>query len=182
MEVKPKIIPVFLIALFAEVGASLWLMLLVPSDSPIETYSGLLGYEMGRVICWAPLAAFITLLFTVVQRRLPSPKDGESPRNSNSLAVFILSVAAVGLLIETITSLCFWKGPHSTGVQELYESIWYWHRVPSQSDFGWPSFRGYFLDHLVPWAVLFLTGLFAWFVWNRRRRLLTARGGKPINV
>jgi hypothetical protein len=175
---KAKTIRLFIVALFAEIGASLWLLLLAPLDGPTEMYSGFLGYEAWRALCWAPLAAIIALLSAFVGQKLAFRKGGLASRNSSPLR-FLISATAIGLSVETLTSICYWKSPHSRGVRALYQSVWYWHRVPRQSDFGWPSFRGYYVDHLIPWAMLFLTGLIAWFMWTKRRQ---SDANKPATV
>jgi hypothetical protein len=168
---KAKSIGLLSVALFAEVGASFLLPLLGPTDSPIEAYySGFFDYEAWRAFCWIPPAILIAFLYTLLEKRFALPNDGRAPDNLSMLRFLILWLIS-GLSLETLTSIGYWKSPHSKGVRALYESVWYWHRVPRQSDYGWSSFRGYFVDHLIPWVVLFLIGLFAWYIWNRQRQL-----------
>lgn len=165
MAAKTRFMGFFLVVLLAEVGASLSLPLLGPTDSPIEVYySGFFDYEAWRAFCWIPPAVLITLLYTFSEQRL-----GRRAGSSGPPRLYILASIS-GLSVETLTSTCYWKSPHSKGVRALYESVWYWHRVPRQSDYGWPSFRGYFLDHLILWAVIFVIGFLVRYLWSRRRR------------
>ena len=138
----------------AEVGSSLWLLLRFPSDGPINAYAGFLGYEAGRLVCWIPLAGFCSLLCLWLRRRsvFASSRRKASIDESRGVgASFELILAfMLGFAIETITSLCYWATPYSRGVRALYESAWYWDRVPRQNDYGWPSLKGYLFDHLIP--------------------------------
>jgi hypothetical protein len=165
MTATTKFVGFFLVVLFAEVGASLLLPLLGPTDSPIEAYySGLFDYEAWRALCWIPTAVLIALLYVFLEQRPGRPTGSSGPARLFSLAL------VCGLGVETLTSTCYWKSPHSKGVRALYESVWYWHRVPRQTDYGWPSFRGYFLDHLILWGIIFIIGFVVRYLWSRRGR------------
>jgi len=164
----------FLILGAAEVGSSLWLLLRAPLDGPTTVYAGFPAYEVGRLICWLPLAAlgglswFLlnrTPVFAGIRRNVSNDQPGEFGSYLNFILAF-----AIGFATETFTSMCYWRTPYSRGVRALYESVWYWHRVPRQSDYGWPSFRGYFLDHLILWVDIFVIGFLVPYLWSRRRR------------
>lgn len=162
-----RLIGLFSVALLAEGGASLWLLLRSPFDGPLESYYfSLFDYERGRALWWISFVALIVLIYALLQRRLRSLADKQALPNSSFLAL-LTGTLAIGLIVETLTSICFWKSPSSKGVRAMYESVWYWERVPRQSDYGWPSFRGYFLDHVIPWAVIFGIGLLVWFIGTR---------------
>jgi hypothetical protein len=169
MESKGSFVGFLLVTLFAEIGASFWLLLVAPADGPTEVYSGFLNYEAWRALCWIASIGLTSLLYSFLPQRIPFPEGGRAVGKSNPL-LFFISASALGFSIETLTSICYWKSPHSRGVRALYQSIWYWHRVPRPNDYGLPSFKAYFVDHLIPWAIIFLAGLIAWPIWNRRRR------------
>src|SRR5215470_16914112 len=63
--------------------------------------------------------------------------DGDQTHHvcSASLEGAVLAVA-----VEFLTLVSYWKSASSVHVRELYESTWYWNRVPRPSDIGWPSF------------------------------------------
>ena len=156
MTVNRRIKTFLLSLLVADVGASLWLLILSPTDT--EAYSGFLPYEAWRAFCWIPLALSGCLLLKWMYVRVSGDSDA---------ALAFALTSAIGVSIETLTSFCHWKSPHSRGVRALYESAWYWHRVPRPGDYGWPSFKGYLLDHFIPWAILFLAGLIISYTWRR---------------
>lgn len=162
----------------AEIGSSMWLVLRAPADGPTNVYSGFPDYEFGRLLCWAPAVGISALFWFLLNRRLASAgvRKNTGQDQPSRPHPCLISTLAVGFAIETFASVCYWMTPYSKGVRALYESAWYWHRVPHQSDYGWPSFRGYFLDHLIPWAGIFVAGLIVWFIWSRRQR---ARPGGP---
>jgi hypothetical protein len=155
------------VLLVAEIGSSLWRLLRFPSD----IYPGSLNYVGGRLLFWLPLVIIVNVLWSLIEKRFessigqPNAEPGKRKQASQSAPL----VLALGFAIETFTSIGYWMTPYSRGVRALYESVWYWHRVPSQGDYGWPSFKGYFVDHLIPWVVFFLMGLSAWYVSSRRR-------------
>jgi hypothetical protein len=155
----------------AEVGSSFWLLSRAPVDGPTYFYNGFPDYEIGRLVCWLPLTALVSLLWVALSRTsgFGGAKTILGNDQSRKYGPYLILAFAIGFAIETFTSVCYWMIPYSVGVRSLYESGWYWHRVPQQSDYGWPSFKGYFLDHMIPWAVLFLVGLVIWLTWGRRR-------------
>jgi hypothetical protein len=170
MTAKAKFIGFFSVAFFAEVGASLSLLLILPTDNPIELYhSGLFDYEAGRALFWVPLVVLAALFFSFLGQRFLLRRDERRAQNPAGSRLFVLASIS-GLIVETLTSICYWKSSYSKGVRAVYEGVWYWQRVPRKSDYGWPSFRGYFLDHLILWAVIFVIGSLVWLLWSRRRR------------
>lgn len=56
---------------------------------------------------------------------------------------------------------------------ELGASWWTWVRSPTDSlrALYLGSFLDYELERLVPWSVVMMAGMLAWFVWLRRKRL-----------
>ena len=160
----------FIVLFTAEIGSSLWRVLTLPSDA----YPGSLNYVVGRLLFWLPLVVLLRILWSLLGRRFePStdqPKDKNGKRKGQSPSPPLVLVLGAAFIIEMLTDVLHWESRYSSGIRVLYESVWYWHRVPSQTDYGWPSFRGYFVDHLIPWAVIFVTGLVIRFIWSRRRR------------
>jgi len=157
----------------AEVGSSFWLLSRAPVDGPTYFYNGFPDYEIGRLVCWLPLTTLVGFLWFVLSRtsRFGVAKAIQGSDESRKYGPYLdcILAFAIGFAIETFTSVCYWMIPYSEGVRSLYESGWYWHRVPRQSDYGWPSFKGYFLARIIPWAVLFLMGLVIRLTWGKRR-------------
>jgi hypothetical protein len=167
MRPTADFIRLFLLALCAEVMASLLLLLTLPTDSPIETYySNFFDYEAWRIVWWTPLTVVIVYLYGFIK---PMITAASNKRSTSRLLHLTGARLASGLAIESLTSVCFWRGSHSKGIRALYESVWYWHRVPRPSDYGWRSFRGYFIEHLILWLIAFGMGLLAWLVLSRTR-------------
>jgi hypothetical protein len=157
------------ILFMAEIGSSLWRLLRLPFDA----HAGSLNYIAVRLLIWLPLVVLLGIPWFLIERRFRSSTDQSKaedgkPRRQPQSAVLLLLFGA-GFAIETLTDLLYWHSSFSTGLRTLYESVWYWHRVPAPNDYGWPSFRGYWLDHLTPWVVILLIGLSAWYIWNRRQ-------------
>ena len=134
----------------------------------------------GRLVCWIPLAAFCSFLCLWLSRTSVFASSRRKARIDDSrgfgASSQLILTFMIGLAIETIASVCYWATPYSTGVRALYESVWYWDRIPRQNDYGWPSLKGYVLDHFVPWAVCVLTLLLVRYLWSKRP---TVRATKP---
>jgi hypothetical protein len=156
-----KLLATSLLLLGAEVLASGWLWARAPVDTLRVWYPTFWGFERGRLYYWtiafacsALLGAFI---WYALQRRVAT-------------VAMKLVAAALAMTVEGSTSVWHWKSAASVRVRGLYESIWYWNRVPLPADLGWPSFWGYLWAHLVPWAALLLCAV-AWYSWSRTRRV-----------
>lgn len=169
-QMRPNIVGLFTVLLAAEVGSSLWCLLTLPTD----TYLGSLNYIGGRLLFWSLLIALFSVLWFLLGWRLGylrhGPEAERRVRRQLSHTVRVAVAFGTAFAVELMTTACYWASSLSTGVRALYQSVWYWHRVPRQSDYGWPSLRGYLVDHLVPWAVIFVTGLLIWFISSKRRR------------
>jgi hypothetical protein len=180
---KLQLLRYFSALLAAEIGSSLWLLLRSPADGPIYDYHSFLDYEAVRLLCWASLVAVAGILWLLANRGLgftgPSNRANNETSKIARRPVLLVSYLALGLAIETLTSVLYWRTPKSEGVRNLYQSIWYWHRVPGQSDYGWPSSMGYLADHLTSWAVFFLAGLAACYVLNKKR--MTSGESLPLS-
>lgn len=112
-------------------------------------------------------------LVKLLESFLPLPLKPNSRRLSpdRTIASFplFLALAALALCLETLTSFGYWcHSPYSEPVRALYESVWYWRRVPRPSDYGWFSLAGYFVDRLKPWTAVMLLGLGAWYLRTKK--------------
>jgi hypothetical protein len=152
----------FVLVLAAEMLASLWRLLRLPTD----TYIGVADYELGRMLYWLPLVGLAIVFVSTFESKFQALKAREYTRQR---LLRFAAMAALAFCVEALTSFGYWwHSPHSHRVRALYESVWYWHRVPRQSDYGWPSFAGYFMDHLMPWTAVILLGLGAWYLKTRK--------------
>lgn len=145
---------------------------LAPTDTLRVWYPTFWAFELGRLRYWMPVLALAGLLWGLVWYGLH--------RRIGRMLAWVLS-GAVAVAVEMGTSTWYWKSPASIYIRGLYESGWYWNRVPQAGDLGWPSFRGYMLAHLVRWAVVLALGLVAWYLWNKRRaQRAVAHSGQPL--
>jgi hypothetical protein len=144
----------------AEVAASWWVWGRAPTDSIRVWYPGFWAFEAGRLLYWVPIFASFLTLWIVVWYALR--------RHSHLITLWLLATA-LGVALEVLTSVLYWRSAGSSDLRNLFQSMWYWHRVPQGSDMGWPSFRIYLWTHFVPWATVLLLGLAIWYLWSRRR-------------
>ena len=141
----------------AEAVASWWVWRRAPTDSIRVWYSAFWSFEAGRLHYWIPILGAL-LAFCIVAYALR--------RNGRFITWWLFSAAGVG--VEVLTSVLYWRSAQASDLRNLYESIWYWHRVPQASDMGWPSFRGYLWDHLLPWAMVLSVGITIWLILDQR--------------
>lgn len=152
----------FVLALAAEMLASLWRLLRLPTD----TYIGVGNYELGRMLYWLPLIGLGLVFVSIFEAKFQTLQSNEKTRR---LFLHFVAVAALAFCVEALTSLGYWwRSPLSGSVRTLYESVWYWERVPRPSDYGWRSFPGYFVDHLRPWTAVMIFGLGAWYLRTKK--------------
>jgi len=158
----------YLLLLFsAEVAASWWIWGRAPADSLRVWYSGFWAFEAGRLRSWIPVLVLFLLMSIVAWFLL---------RRSAGLIVGWLFGATLTIGLEVLTSLLYWKSSQSSDLRSLFQSIWYWHRIPQASDLGWPSFRIYLRCHLTPWALVLLFGVMLLLLVGRSRgRLADSR-------
>jgi hypothetical protein len=148
----------------AEVVASWWVWGRAPTDTIRVWYSGFWSFEASRLHYWLPVVASLAALWIVVWYTLL--------RHRRAITWWLFSaMVAVGL--EVATSMLYWRSPRSSNLRGLYQSIWAWHRVPQASDMGWPSFRVYLWDHLVPWASALFLGMILWVLFEQKVRNAT---------
>lgn len=139
----------FALLLFgAEVAASFCIWNRAPTDSIRVWYSGFWVFEVGRLHYWFPLLASVVALWVVARYAL----------GHNGLVAWSLFAAALTLGLEVLTSVVYWRSARAADLRDLFQSIWYLHRVPRASDMGWPSFQIYLWNHFVPWALILLLG------------------------
>lgn len=156
----------------AEVFASGYIWSEAPTDTLRVLYPGFWHFESARLIYWIPVLISAALLWCVCWYALRAARQ--------RVFAWVLG-GGLALATEISTSTLYWKSAASGYVRGLYESAWYWNRVPQADDLGWPSFRGYLWSHLVPWAVVLLLGIVAWHLWQRRReQRAVAHGGQPL--
>jgi len=152
----------FVLALAAEMLASLWRLLTLPTDTDI----GVGNYELGRMLYWLPLIGLGLVFVSTFEAKFQMLQSTEKTRKR---FLHFVALAALAFCMEALTSLGYWWcSPHSGPVRALYESVWYWERVPRPSDYGWRSFAGYFVDHLRPWTAVMIFGLGAWYLRTKK--------------
>ena len=158
-------LPLFVLVFAAETLASLWCL----SRLPFDTFIGVGDYELGRMLYWLPLMGLAIVFVSTFRAKFQVLKAGQNWRQR---LLHFAAMAALAFGVEALTSIGYWwHSPHSYRVRALYESVWYWHRVPRQSDYGWPSFPRYFVDHLMPWTAIILIELSAWYLKTSKARL-----------
>ena len=162
MPNRTILLRLFVLVLAAEVLASLWRLLTLPTD----TYIGVGNYELGRMLYWLPLIGLAVVLVSTFEAKFQMLR---ATQNTRLLFLHFVALAALALCAETLTSVGYWwHSPYSGPVRALYESAWYWERVPRPSDYGWRSFAGYFVDHLRPWTAVMIFGLGAWYLRTKK--------------
>jgi hypothetical protein len=164
-------LPIFVLLFFgAELAASWWIWGRAPTDSLRVWYSSFWTFEAGRLHYWIPVFTSFLALGGVAWYAL-----GQS--RSLTTRWLIGSTLAVGL--EVLTSILYWRSARSSDLRGLFQSMWYWHRVPQANDMGWPSFRIYMWNHLVPWAVVLLLGITLWLMFEKGAKNATQMASTP---
>jgi len=150
----------------AEVAASWWVWNRTPTDTIRVWYSGFWVFEAGRLAhYWFPVFASVLALWVVVWYAIL--------RHGHVITRWLFATV-LGVGLEVVTSVLFWGSPQSSNIRGLYQSFWVWHRALQASDMGWPSFRVYLWDHLVPWAVVLLVGItLLWVLFEQKARSTT---------
>jgi len=150
----------------AELVASWWLWGGAPTDTLRVSYVGFWSYEIGRLSCWMAFLPLFVVAWLIVWRGL---SWAIHPKSSWLFYLLVSAVQILALALEVSTSVRYWHSSSSIGVRNLYTSIWYWHRVPSPSDQGWPSLKGYILNHAFAWVVAILIFEILLYLEYRRR-------------
>lgn len=148
----------------AEVAASWWVWSRVPTDTLRVWYSGYWAFEVGRLHYWVPVFGSALALWIVVWYSFL--------RHTRPLTGCLFALA-LGVVLEVLTSALYWKSAQSSDIRGLYQSVWRWNRVAEASEIGWPSFRIYLWDHLVPWAMVLLVGMTLWVLFEQKGRNTT---------
>jgi hypothetical protein len=148
----------------AEVAASWWVWGRAPTDTVRVWYSGYWAFEVGRLHYWLPVFASVLTLWIVLWYAFL--------HHARPLTRWLFA-AMLGVGLEVVTSALYWKSARSSDIRGLYQSLWRWNRVPQASEMGWPSFRIYLWDHLVPWAAVVLVGMTLWVLIEHRARSAT---------
>lgn len=148
----------------ADVAASWWVWGRTPTDTIRVWYSGFWLFEAGRLHYWLPVFASLLALWIVVWYALL--------RHARPIARWLFA-AALAVALELATSVLYWRSPRSSDLRGLYQSLWVWHRVPQASEMGWPSFRIYLWDHLVPWVAVLVVGMTLWVLVEHKARSAT---------
>ena len=105
----------FVLALAAEMLASLWRLLTLPTD----TYIGVGNYELGRMLYWLPLIGLALVFVSIFEAKFQTLQSNEKTRR---LFLHFVAVAALAFCVEALTSLGYWwRSPHSGPVRALYE-------------------------------------------------------------
>lgn len=159
-----KLIVSSVVLCWAEFLGTFWVWRGAPTDTLRVSYASFWQFESGRLQYWMFVFAATALLWIAIAYRF---------RHRHSSATNIVGVG-LAAASEMLTSVWYWQGGASGPVRSLYESIWYWHRVPQALDIGWPSFRGYLWSHALPWASLLLVALAVWYVSLKVPRARTA--------
>jgi hypothetical protein len=158
---KPRMIALALVLFSAEIVASWWVWGRTPTDTIRVWYSGFWPFEAGRLHYWLPVFAAVLAIWIMVWYALL--------RHGRPLTQWLFT-AVTGVVLEVVTSVLYWRSPQSSDMRGLYQTVWRWHRVPQANERGWPSFRIYLWDHIVPWAVVFLLGMTLWIFIEHRAK------------
>jgi hypothetical protein len=150
----------------AEVAASWGVWGRAPTDTIRDWYAGFWAFEAGRLHYWVPVFASLLTVWIVAWYAL---RPHDHAQGIQRRYLWWLFVAASGVGSEVLASALYWRSARSSDLRSLFESTWYWDRVPQASDMGWPSFQGYLWAHLAPWTVFLLLGLGGWSFWRRWR-------------
>jgi hypothetical protein len=145
----------------AEIAGSWWVWGSAPTDSIRVWYADFWAFEAGRLHYWLPVFAAVLAIWGVSCYAL---------RRHHRFIMWWLYAATLGLGLEVLTSLLYWRSARSSDLRNLFQSIWNWHRVPQATDLGWPSFRAYLWDHLIPWAAVLLLGITLWLHFEHKAR------------
>jgi hypothetical protein len=148
----------------AELAASWWIWGRAPTDSIRVWYAGFWSFEAGHLHYWIPVFASFLALGGVAWYPL---------RQHGGLTTWWLIGSALAIGLEVLTSVLYWRSAEASDLRSLFQSIWYWHQVPQASDMGWPSFRIYMWNHLLPWAVVLLVGITLRLMFERRAKNAT---------
>lgn len=153
---------IFVLVLFgAELAASWWIWGRAPADSLGVWYSGFWAFEAGRLHYWILLFVLFLTLGGLVWYAL---------RQHIGLTIWWLIGSALAIGLEVLTSILYWRSDESSDLRGLFQSIWFWHRVPQASEMGWPSFRIYMWNHFFPWAGALLIGITLWLMFEQRTK------------
>ncbi len=165
--IKRIAIPSVIVLCAAELFASWWLWARFPTDSVRVLYPGYWIYEAVRLGIWL---AILTAEFAALV--MYGRKKGGHANEYHPLHGFRNWVLALcgGFVLESITSCLYWLTPRSTPIRDIYQSDWYWDRVPRATDLGWPSLVGYWRDHAIAWAVVIFLGSLIWLACSKVRR------------
>jgi hypothetical protein len=153
MNFPARVIAFLLLLFSAELAASWWIWGRAPTDSIRVWYSGFIVFEAGRMRYWVPLFAGLAVLWIAAWYLF---------RRNGHLTAWQLLGAGLAVALEVLTSVLYWGSARSSDLRGLFQSIWAWHRVPQARDLGWPSFRIYLWNHLIPWAVVLIIGISIW--------------------
>jgi hypothetical protein len=165
MKMTARFIALASLLFGAEIVASWWVWGRTPTDTIRVWYSGFWPFEAGRLHYWLPVFVAVLVLWIVVWYALL--------RHGRPLLQWLFT-AVLGVGLEVVASVLYWRSPQSSDLRRLYQSVWAWNRVPQVSEMGWPSFRIYLGDHLVPWAVvLVIAGLCLWYLGHSKHQLQT---------
>jgi len=145
----------------AEFTASWWIWARAPSDSIRVWYPGFWAFEAGRLHYWVPALASVLCLSIVAWY---------ATRSQGHLITYWLSGVVLAVLSEVLTSAWYWRSVRASHLRHLFQSIWYSHRAVQAGGNGWYSFGIYLWCHLVPWAVVLLSGIILWILVEQRTR------------
>jgi len=150
----------------AEIAASWVLWRSFPSDTIRVAYPDLLAFESGRFKSWVPVFAAMVMISMAWLFWRPNRAPSDHVDKLRHGSGWILVGSAV--LVEALTSAVYWLTAASWHVRIFYQSMYYWNWVPKSSDLVWPAFRGYLLQHFIPWASVMLVGVTLWLMVEKR--------------
>jgi hypothetical protein len=139
----------FLLCFLAEVASSWTVWRSSPYDTLRAGYTGFAKFEAGRLQFWTLMLVMIGLIglaMTWLAKR--DNRLSGSKENAKTKRLWLRS----SLYLASAIAL-------EIGASVLY---WYWSRARRPEEFGWPIFRFYLWEHLLPWAVVISLGLFLW--------------------
>lgn len=146
----------FLLCFLAEVVSSWRVWRSTPYDNLRVGYPDFAMFEAGRLQFWALMLVMIGLTGAAMawlanrdSRLSGSKENAKAKRLWLRRSLYLASAIALEI-----------------GTSVLY---WYWNRARWPEDFGWPIFRFYLWEHLLPWTVVVSLGLFLWSQCERLR-------------
>ncbi len=146
----------------AEIAGSDWIWAGVPTDVSFDRAS-FWNFEAGQLQSWAISLLAVGVVWTLIRRLFRQ----DHPPSVASQILVSFSVLTLSTAQEFSTCLLYWRSPKSHALRGMYfASEANAHLASQPVDWKFESFRMYLLDHLIPWALVFLLGLGFSYLWH----------------